>query len=353
MSEFLYITADKVGVETGGGKVTFHELGALRALGDVTVFQPSDSVARDNPFYQDQNVHTQLREWFKAIQGKPKPRLVHLYSGCFSNTVQYLKEEGVKVCYTVAAHNLPESMKEHKSLGLPFNYTHLTDTNQFKRYTRGYRDSDTVVAPSTHSQDYLKSQGCRQTVVIPHGCPEDFDPITPYPQRFAVGYLGAVGPDKGLRYLLEAWKRLSYKHSTLVLAGRETTTPFCYNLVRLFGGGSVMLKGWVDSPDQFYDSLSLYVQPSVTEGFGLEILEAYRRGRPVLASIGAGGHDVVPGMWKFRPRDVEGLMKKIETTRITMKDKDSSWGSIWQESAKNYTWDKIRCMYQDVWRKLL
>ena len=36
----LYVTADRIGVETGGGHVTKHELEALAQVGPVTVVNP-------------------------------------------------------------------------------------------------------------------------------------------------------------------------------------------------------------------------------------------------------------------------------------------------------------------------
>lgn len=349
----LFISNDKIGDWTGGGSVTGQELLALKEISDVSIFRPEDSYARDNPFYQDRNVLSQIESHWKITPKDDLPTLAHIYSGCMSETVDFLRENNVKVTYTVAAHDLEESKREHKNLGLGFNYPHLTDEKQWQKYTAGYRMADMVIVPSTCAKASMRSLRCRNITIIPHGCPEEIPEIVPLPNRFTVGYLGAIGPDKGLVYLLQAWKELRYKDATLVIAGSQSTTPWMYHLIEKYGGGSVRLLGWVDKVKDFYDSISLYVQPSVTEGFGLEVLEAFQHGRSVLCSLGAGAHDVVPDLWKFFPRDVKELSKKIDASRLVIEGKDTSWCKIWQDKSIPFTWDKIRKQYQKVWEDLL
>src|SRR5690606_22842703 len=134
----------------------------------------------------------------------------HIYSGTFSSTVKALKERNAKVSYTAAAHDLKESKKEHDMWGVPFEYPHLIDPDLWSRYVAGYLNADLLICPSNHSAQVMKEFGYdRRIEVIPHGCnlPEV---VKPLPSQFTLGYLGAIGPDKGLKYLIEAWKALGY-----------------------------------------------------------------------------------------------------------------------------------------------
>ena len=49
----------------------------------------------------------------------------------------------------------------------------------------------------------------------------------------------------------------------------------------------------VDNVGKMYNSCSVYVQPSVTEGFGIPVLEAMAYARPVIVTEGAGVYELV------------------------------------------------------------
>ena len=361
----LYITADQAGTQTGGGIVTYHELEAMRSIGETQLMDRSVlallvSQTRIDGRGEDQKF--QLQEpwiWDHCarceVQRRALPynyygnlKLAHVYAGTFTETVSELQDMGVKVTYTAAAHDIDVSRREHEALGIPYNYPHLTDPRLWQRYVGGYRSALVVVCPSYHSADCMRSYGCQNIVVIPHGVtlPER---ISPLPKRFTVGYLGAYGPDKGVRYLLRAWKQLDLADATLVLAGRDSVSPFIRDLVSREGGGNVELRGWIGNVSEFYSSLSLYVQPSCTEGFGIEVLEAMVHGRLVLCSTGAGAADTVSPAFRFlpgQPRQLAGAIRAARDTDLTRE------GVVCRGLAENYTWDKICARYVALWRSL-
>lgn len=256
---FLYVTADHIGGPGGGAIVTHHESEAMKTLGPCEVYgrerienEPSVHTTSDPWKWDQQLYHHSLGN----------PRIAHFYSGTFSFTISKLKKLGCKVTYTAAAHDISLSKREHEKLGLPFDYPHLTDPELWKKYVGGYLAADVVICPSRHSESCMRSYGCKNIAVIPHGC-ELPEQTTSPPTGFVAGYLGAVGPDKGLIYLLQAWRKLNYNNATLVLAGQDSTSPFVQSLIRQYGGGTIQLKGWVENVSDFYNSISLYIQPSV------------------------------------------------------------------------------------------
>lgn len=349
----LYLTADKIGAPTGGGVVTYHELEAFKRLGDCHVWSRDELTAPGiDPWKYDQHASFKL-----ALHATPY-KLCHVYAGTFTETVKRLKERGCKVTYTAAAHSIEESRREHELLGIPFDYPHLTDPGLWERYVGGYLLADRLIVPSSHSLRVMRGFGATgdRISVVPHGVHAVVREPAPLPRRYTVGYLGAYGPDKGVIYLLQAWKKLGYSDATLKLAGRDSTSPFVRQLVNQYGGGSIELVGWVKTPEEFYDSLSLYVQPSVTEGFGIEVLEAFSRGRSVAASEGAGASDLCvraydPPGCTFPARDVDELVRIIEEDREGDFDRKSV-GEACLETARQHTWDKIEEEYLKVWRSL-
>lgn len=349
---FLFVTSDKIGSETGGGQVTANELAALSSMGPVDIINPPSTV---NPFECENVIQ---------IEDFRKYKLAHFYANTYPNLVRKLKENGVKVSYTVAAHDVQLSREEFNGLGMDFSFPHLTDHNLFESYISSYKNADVVICPSTIAEATNQKYGIRNTVIVPHGC----HPLNQkkFPKTFTVGYLGQCGPDKGVRYLLEAWAALDYKDAVLNLAGAQT--PMLLPLIRYFGKGHVNVHGYVKSIEDFYNSCSVYVQPSVTEGFGIEVLEAMSCGRPVIVSDGAGAsdciklrnqvpihdHTITQGHcgFIFEKRNVRQLAEMIHLLKNNA-ELHSNMGIAAKIEAQNYNWKTVKSQYCTVWRNLL
>ncbi len=209
-----------------------------------------------------------------------------------------------------------------------------------------------VIAPSTKSADFLKSDvSCKNVVVIPHGVnlPKRIKPI---PERFDCCYIGAVGPDKGLLYLIQAWGMLNYPDSRLILAGSgtESLEPF---IRQITDKGDFVLSGRVADVAEVYNACSVYVQPSVTEGFGIEILEAMSYGRPVIASEGAGASEIVKDAGFVVPiRSPEVIADRIDWLKKN-RHKILEMGQKARKKATNYTWQRIRGRYSRVFLEII
>ena len=338
----LYITADAIGAPTGGGKVTHNEMIALAAFAPTEAW---DFSSLPRPWEPDRVASGRL-----LAHPSYRPKRAHFYSGTFSHTIAILMERGTRVTYTCAAHDIEISRAEHELAGAPFDYPHLTDPDQWRAYVRGYLEADHVICPSAYSAEIMRGYGCQRVTVIPHG----FDPpttIAPMPARFCVGYLGQPGQDKGLRYLFEAWAMFNHEitdacDALLLIAGRGTeyTMPWIRQSI---DGGSIHVLGEAKEPRDLYDACCLYVQPSASEGFGCEVLEARAHGRPVIATTGTGARDfateIVPA------RNARELANAI-----------TRWHQRWQRDPaslaeasdpigiRNVSWERVRARYTEL-----
>lgn len=373
----LYLTADRVGQPSGGGRVTAEELAALKTLGEVKELSQEPlqllyrQVIQTNPGTQAPP-DPWVWDWLAKYSFGNALTLAHVYAGTFTECVKKLRGWGIPVTYTAAAHDVAASRRVHQELGMPFPFPHLNDPNQWTAYLEGYKRASALICPSLHSASVMRAFGCDQPIyLVPHGVDLPPQDGLKSPPRFTVGYLGAYGPDKGLKTLLGAWKRLSYPDATLVLAGGSSTSPYVQELCKTYGGicnvtpdgaggfdltGStgpvphISLRGWVKEINDFYNAISLYVQPSVTEGFGIEVLEALAHGKPVLCSQGAGAADCIPGTLRFPVGDEATLAQMIdEWKRGTAPALPVSP----RELASEYTWDKIRARYVQTWKEIL
>lgn len=337
-----YITSDRIGIETGGGKVTQNEIDAMREMGKITLTWDRKELGESSSVWDDD------KKTLLEVSKYPDVGLAHFYAGTFSKTVEHLRSKGAIVSYTAAAHDIDVSRQEHEKLQIPFNYEHLTNPELWSRYVAGYLNASMLICPSPYSARIMQRYGYKGPIkIIPHGCDVPDTPCDYYPNHFTVGYMGAVGPDKGLIYLLQAWRELGFKDATLLLAGSQSKSQWMTGLIKYLNVQNVQCLGWVEDISHFYNRLSLYVQPSASEGFGCEILEAMAHNRPVIASRGAGASYLVPEYCTVRACDHRELANKIDEVRRMYRENVPS--DLWRETARKYTWDKVRAMYVEAW----
>lgn len=336
----LLVTSDTVG--SSGNTVASQEFEALNSIDETDVINPQ---AQNDPFLTDEIA----LEKYKKLNKKYK--LAHFYAGTYSKLIKQLKEDGTKVTYTAAAHDINLSKEEFEKLGYSYDYPHMIVSELFEKYVEGYKNADVVICPSNLSKKLMEEYGCKNVEVIPHGHHKPCK-IKPIPDRFILGYLGQPGPDKGLIYLIKAWAELNYSDSQLVIAGRNSSSLL--QLIRQYGKGSIFLAGYIESIDQFYNSCSVYVQPSVTEGFGMEVLEAMSYGRPVICSDGAGAVDCInfDNGIIVEKKNVTQLANAINYYKNN-PELIKKHGEKAKKDSEHYTWDLIQEDYEVLWSSLL
>lgn len=337
-ADLLYLTADNVGTATGGGAVTYHESTALGELGNLRLWAFPRAV---RPWGADAVASERLR-----ADPTYRPALAHCYAGCFTDTIKLLRERGTKVTYTAAAHDINVSRREHEQLGLPFDHPHLTNPTLWARYIEGYRLADTVICPSTYSAAIMRSYGCGDVAVIPHGVDLPAA-VPPLPSRFSVLCLTRAGADKGHRYLLDAWSRLAYPDVLLTIAGYGTEA--LVGLVRAQARGAVYLAGTAADPGLHYAAASILVAPSATEGFGISVLEAMAHGRPAICTDGTGARDVASCV--VSACDPVALAEGIDLYRRTSNLAEH--GDKARQLAERCAWPRIRAVYRRRWEAML
>jgi glycosyltransferase involved in cell wall biosynthesis len=169
-------------------------------------------------------------------------------------------------------------------------------------------------------------------------------------------YVGAAYPHKNLGGLLKAWKIFCEKYGEdykLVLVGQKN---YFYNNLQssIFNLKSVVHLDNVSDDElvSLYSNASLFVFPSLYEGFGLPPLEAMSHGVPVASSNRACMPEVLgEAALYFDPENYEQMADVIhrglmdEDVRFQLKNNAS-------ELLKAYSWEKLAretlCLYEDV-----
>lgn len=115
-----------------------------------------------------------------------------------------------------------------------------------------------------------------------------------------VGSVGRLEAIKGHRYLIQAWPLIKNKFPTakLKIAGAGPLEPELIKMSLELGvQPMVEFCGSIDNIVQFYSALDLLVVPSLSESFGITILEAMSCSIPVIASDVGGVSEIIKHEW--------------------------------------------------------
>ncbi len=156
------------------------------------------------------------------------------------------------------------------------------------------RFADEVIVLSEGVQRYFKDTYGRETVFIPNGVsrPElqDACEIREYlaiEKDSYILYLGRLVPEKGIRYLIDAFKAVKTDKKLVIAGGSSDTAAFSQELqARAAGDDRIIFTGFVQGQmlEELYSNAYLYTLPSDLEGMPLSLLEAMSYGNCCVTS---------------------------------------------------------------------
>ena len=158
-------------------------------------------------------------------------------------------------------------------------------------------------------------------------------------------FVGTVQPRKNLQRLIEAYAMIKAQNSMLklVIAGK---LGWNYEkVVDMAKKNGVVITGYINEAERYsllWNAL-VYVQPSITEGFGLPVLEAMAAGVPVVSSRGGALKEIINIQYSisnkilFDPFDVEDMVKKI---KLVIEDKELREDMIKAGLKMKFGWDR-------------
>ena len=146
------------------------------------------------------------------------------------------------------------------------------------------KHADEIIVLSKGVQDYFRDTYGRETKFIPNGVNR---PIIREPQiikaKFGLEkddyilFLGRLVPEKGLRYLVEAFKKVKTDKKLVIAGGSSDTDEFANELRQMAKDDDrIIFTGFVQGEelDELYSNAYVYTLPSDLEGMPLSLLEA-------------------------------------------------------------------------------
>ena len=214
------------------------------------------------------------------------------------------------------------------------------------------RYADEIVVLSKGVQDYFMDTYGRATRFIPNGVsrPEskEADLIRTQFGLDKDGYilfLGRLVPEKGLRYLIRAFKKVNTDKKLVIAGGSSDTDEFMTEIKELaFGDERILFTGFVQGQllQELYSNAYVYTLPSDLEGMPLSLLEAMSYGNCCLTSdIDECASVVEDHALTFRKADAKDLAEKLQ-----LLCDDAARVRAYQEKAadyicEKYSWDTV------------
>jgi glycosyltransferase involved in cell wall biosynthesis len=160
------------------------------------------------------------------------------------------------------------------------------------------RRADAVRTISDYTTELVRSYGVEPAAVFPAFMDLDpfLEPQAPLPAEPRALFVGVLEHYKGIEELAAAWRIVAAKvpGAALHLVGRGTRREVAERLVAELPGRTEWTEALpTEGVARALDAATVLVLPSRSEGMGRVLVEAFCRGRPVVASRVGGIADLV------------------------------------------------------------
>jgi len=231
------------------------------------------------------------------------------------------------------------------------------------RYALSHADAITATGMHLAGETTRYAPEGAPVTVVPYGVDlQRFSPAAKTPSdHVVIGTAARLSPEKGVRYLIEAFALLRQLYGgrvSLRIAGDGPERGRIEALVQKLNlGASVELRGWVEHQElpAFLRELDVFVMPSTWEGFGVAAVEASAVELPVVASNIYGIPDAVrdglTGLLvppKNAPAIADAVGRLVEDARLR-----ASLGKTGREYvARHYDWNQNTAQMASIYARL-
>ena len=214
------------------------------------------------------------------------------------------------------------------------------------------RYADEMIVLSKGVQNYFRETYGRKTRFIPNGVnrPEirKAELIT---EKFGLKkdsyilFLGRLVPEKGISYLIQAFREVETDKKLVIAGGSSDTDSFTQELKEMAKGDNrILFTGFVQGQilEELYSNAYLYTLPSDLEGMPLSLLEAMSYGNCCLVSNIPECTEVVEDKaFIFRKSDVSDLKEKMQMAVSQPEKVQQMKKQAADFICRKYNWDDV------------
>lgn len=223
------------------------------------------------------------------------------------------------------------------------------------------RYADEIIVLSRGVQQYFADIYGRETVFIPNGVERPkVLPAKLIKEKYGLDkdsyilFLGRLVPEKGIQYLIKAFKQIDTDKKLVIAGGSSDSDEFMQEITKLAAGDHrILFIGFVQGQmlAELYSNAYVYCLPSDLEGMPLSLLEAMSYGNCCLTSDIAECAEVVEDKAVlFEKGNIAALKKKLEELcqhpeRVEQYKKEAA-----DFICEKYNWDTVVQQTLDIYR---
>ena len=226
------------------------------------------------------------------------------------------------------------------------------------------KHADEIIVLSGGVQKYFKDTYDRETVFIPNGVNRpEIREAKLIKEKFGLDkdsyilFLGRIVPEKGVSYLIEAFKQIN-TDKKLVIAGGTLDSPEYAEKIKemVKGDDRIIMTGFVTGRalQELYSNALLYVLPSAVEGMPLSLLEAMSYGLACVTSDIPECAEVLDGNGVTFPHGDVGALRQVLQELVMDPLRIYDLGrSASRHVGIHYNWDSVTVRTLAVYEEAL
>jgi glycosyltransferase involved in cell wall biosynthesis len=256
-------------------------------------------IFNQNPKISNLNNIWMLYKWFK----KTKPDVVHTAAAEANfHGIIAAKLAGVKMIIAEEIGFPNHSFKAKLIFKVIYKFTHK------------------VICVSKAVKDFLivtNEIEAQKGIVIYNPVREAIPAEKKLGKEFTIVSVGRFEKVKNQALLIQAFSKLENSNTQLILVGDGSERIHLENLVKKLNiKARVFFTGFVPNPEKYLSQSHLFVLPSLSEGFGIAVVEAMQQEMACLCSNVGGISEFIThneSGWLFNPNDEIELIEKLNT----------------------------------------
>ena len=210
--------------------------------------------------------------------------------------------------------------------------------------------ADEIIVLSKGVQDYFKETYNRDTIFIPNGVnkpnirkPNIIKEKYGLEKDSYILFLARIVPEKGLHYLIEAYKQIDTDKKLVIAGGSSHTNDYLKEIKNMVASDErIIMTGFIQGQEleELFSNCVIYCLPSDVEGMPISLLEAMSYGCNCLVSDIKENTQVINQYAKtFKKGNVEDLVKQLKI--LLEKKKVFTNAEISNYILTKYNWNNI------------
>lgn len=221
--------------------------------------------------------------------------------------------------------------------------------------------ADEVIVLSKNVQQYFKVTYNRKTMFIPNGIerPQKRDAVQ-INEKWGIekhGYilfLGRIVPEKGILYLIDAFKNVNTQKKLVIAGGASNTDEFMAQVKeRAAGDARIIFTGFVQGEilEELFSNAYVYTLPSDLEGMPISLLEAMSFGNCCIVSDIPECSEVVEDKAvMFRKGDINDLAGKLQRLCDNPTEVEEYRRNAADYICGKYSWDDVTAQTIELYK---